>query len=302
MTDLDTTVAAQVLESHPDYRVLRRMVVTDDFGLGPARSPAQAVVVDTETTGIDTSADRIIELGMVRFEYDTDTHAIHRVVAVYDALEDPGRPIPPESTAIHHITDDMVAGQRIDEPRVHQMLAGVRLVIAHNASFDRVMLERRMPVFATLPWGCSLNDVPWAEEGFPGGKLEYLANCHGLFYEGHRSEIDCRAVVEVLRRPLRESGTPALRRLLERSAQASYRIWAIDSPFDTKDLLKTRGYRWNADARCWTVTVAANAGAAELAWLKQEVYGGASREIEIEKIDATVRWSARSGKRQKRKL
>jgi DNA polymerase III subunit epsilon len=76
------------------------------------------------------------------------------------ALEDPGRPIPPESTAIHGITDDMVKGQRFDDAAVASLLDGVALVIAHNATFDRPFLEARFPLFEHLHWGCSIRDIP----------------------------------------------------------------------------------------------------------------------------------------------
>ena len=48
-------------------------------------------VVDVETTGLDASTDRIIEIGIVRFERGEE-------VEVYGELIDPGCPIPPEVT------------------------------------------------------------------------------------------------------------------------------------------------------------------------------------------------------------
>jgi len=40
----------------------------------------------------------------------------------------------------------MVAGQRIDDRAVNDLLDGVVVVIAHNADFDRRFLEKRLPV------------------------------------------------------------------------------------------------------------------------------------------------------------
>jgi DNA polymerase III subunit epsilon len=294
--------AAALLESHPDYRVLRRLGLTTDFGVKPSGSLACAVIVDTETTGTHRESDQIIELGVVRFEYSEESGEIARITGVYSGLEDPGRPIPPESTAIHGITDAMVAGRHIDEARVMELLAGAKLVVAHNAAFDRPFLEARMPVFASLSWACSYAQVPWEEEGFRGTKLEYLGWASGFFFDAHRSETDCRALLELLRRPLPKSGRTAFKRLLEASAEPALRLWATGSPFDSKDMLRERGYRWDAERRCWHRVVVRSAAKEESEWLKAAVYGGRPAQIEVEVLDAKVRFSERPGPKKTRVL
>ena len=300
----DFDAAARVLESSADYRVLRRFAAHDAFaGPAPGAGVARAAIIDTETTGTDVQVDAVIELAVVVFEYDAATGAVLRIVDVYDGLEDPGREIPPASTEIHGITDEMVAGQRIDDARVVAMLQGVQWVIAHNAGFDRPMIERRMPAFEKQRWACSLADVDWEREGFPGAKLQYLAIHLGFFYEGHRSEIDCRALLEVLSRPLPKSGEVALGALLRSAAESRLRLWATHSAFETKDALRGRGYRWDAARRCWHIVITGREPAvAEAAWLKSEIYGGRHAEIEVEVLDPTVRFSARPGVKRKRML
>jgi len=292
--------AAALLEAHPDYRVLRRLRPAAEFGARPDGPVASAVVLDTETTGMSRDSDQIIELAVVRFEYAVESGEIFRVADSYSGLEDPGRPIPPESTAIHGITDSMVAGRRIDDARVAELVRDAALIVAHNATFDRPFVEERLPVFATLPWGCSLEQVPWAEEGFRGAKLEYLGWASGFFYDAHRGDADCRALLELLRRPLPKSGRIAFKRLLEAAAEPALRLWATGSPFDSKDLLRERGYRWDADKRCWHRVVPKSAARDESEWLKVAVYGGRPAQIDVEVLDARVRFSARPGPRKTR--
>jgi len=62
-------------------------------------------VVDCETTGTDVQVDRIISLGIQRWE------ALGMTLE-WKTLVDPGVPIPPESTEVHGITDAMVQGCR----------------------------------------------------------------------------------------------------------------------------------------------------------------------------------------------
>jgi len=292
--------AVAILEAHPDYRVLRRLEVASDFGVRPKGPVASAIVLDTETTGMSRDNDQIIELALVRFEYGTETGEIARITDVYSGLEDPGRPIPPESTAIHGITDAMVAGKALDEARIAAVIQDATIVVAHNATFDRPFVEARLPGFATLPWGCSLEQVAWADEGFRGAKLEYLGWASGFFYDAHRSETDCRALLELLRRPLPKSGRIAFKQLLDSAAEPALRLWATGSPFETKDLLRERGYRWDAERRCWHRVVPKASAKEESEWLKMAVYGGRPAQIDVEVLDSRVRFSGRPGPRKMR--
>jgi DNA polymerase III subunit epsilon len=325
-------LAAEV-ERHPDYRVLRRLDTSIEYPALTGDGISRAVILDTETTGMEPDTDKVIELGLVVFEYQRESGAIGRVLGSYNGLEDPGMAIPPESTAIHGITDEMVAGRRLDERAIAQLMEGVALVIAHNAAFDRKFVEPRLPALASLPWACSFREIAWDEAGIGSAKLEYLAYQYGFFYEGHRAEVDCRALLEVLRRALpagrvpaaeaadlhhaavREPAAPAnawrgtgdarptaFRKLLDRARELTYRLWARGSDFDTKDVLKARQYRWNPEERCWWRELSAAEVDAELSWLKAAVYGGRSAAIDVETLDARVRHSGRSGQRSKRIL
>jgi DNA polymerase-3 subunit epsilon len=296
----DFEALAQQLEQHPDYKVLRRLtpqhLITPELA---GQKMCKGVVLDTETTGFDVENDRVIELGMLLFEFDPVSGAIHQVLEVFDELEDPGFEIPPASIAVHHITDDMVRGKRIDDARVAGFLKNVDVVIAHNASFDRPFVEARWPVFETLNWGCSIKDIDWREEGFGSAKLEYLLSTQGYFYEAHRAETDCWALIALLNQVLPQSQQTALLALLEKLNQAQQKVYAINSPFETKDMLKARGYRWSPDLRCWSrVLASAPDMQQELSWLKKNVYGDRNARLEVESLGGKVRYSNREGHKE----
>ncbi len=128
--------------------MLRRLVPQTLFAVPDGRPLVRGVIVDTETTGFNQDKDKIIEIGLVVFEYDPETGQAYRVLDTYGCLEDPGIPITAEITGI---TNDMVAGQRIDDARVAALVADASLVIAHNSKFDRPFLEQRFPVFENIP-------------------------------------------------------------------------------------------------------------------------------------------------------
>ena len=227
--------AVRLLSVHPDYKIIRRITSRTGFADNDGKILSKGVVVDTETTGTNPDKDAIVELGMVLFEYDPQTGSAYRILESFDQLEDPCFPIPPESTAVHGITDEMVAGKRIDDASVEQFLANVSLVIAHNSKFDRVFLEKRLPIFESLPWGCSFAQVDWNAEGIGSAKLDYIAYQYGFFYEAHRAEEDCFALLEILQKPLPKSGELVLKSILNSLSQKSYKVNATGSPFETKD-------------------------------------------------------------------
>jgi len=261
----------------------------------PPANLVKAIVLDTETTGIDIKNDRIIELGMVVFEYCPITGQAYRVLETYNELEDPSIPIPPESTKIHGITDDMVRGKRINEADVQALISDVSLIIAHNAKFDRGFVEARFPFFVNKAWACSFSQVPWKEEGMGSAGLEFLAYRYGFHYEGHRASNDCHALLEVLQQTLPESDTKVMLRLLENARTKELKVWALNSPFDSKDALKARGYRWVADRKTWATSIPAVLLEPETEWLRSEVYGGRPFQLELESMDAMNRFSSRRG-------
>lgn len=293
--DPDLEALAARLEASGDYRVLRRLrrMPPIDRAALPAGA-REALALDLETTGLDPALEVPIEVGLVRFAYDAEG----RILGVTDeleGLEDPGRPLSSEVVRITGITDADLAGQRFPDADVARLLDGVGLVIAHNAAFDRPFAERRWPAFAERAWACSLREVDWRDaEGYEGGSLGSLLAAHGLFFGAHRAVEDGYALVELLGRSLPSSGKTVFHLLRASALRATVRLWAVGSPFDAKDRLKARGYRWNPDAKAWWTEVAEEALDDERAWLRAEVYPrGRMPDLPSVRVDARLRYSPR---------
>jgi DNA polymerase-3 subunit epsilon len=276
----DPEGAAQILDEHDDYRVLRRLKprpVDPAYRLAPGESIA--LVVDVETTGLDHRRDEIIELGMIAFVHDTEGR-IGPVVGALSMLHEPTVEISAEITRLTGITAEMVAGQAIDMAVVRALLEPAEIVIAHNAKFDRAFCERLDESFRHKAWACSVAEVPWREIGFEGAKLGYLVNGCGLFHNGHRAVDDCHALLEVLAHE--PGGGSGFAHLLRSSARTRVRVWAEWAPFDMKDVLKGRGYRWFGGGdglpKAWWTEVDEDDLAAEMRFLEKEIY---LREVEL---------------------
>jgi DNA polymerase-3 subunit epsilon len=287
--------AISSLEASGDYRVLRRLVRRSSVMRYDGSSTRLGLFVDVETTGLDPDEDEIIELAMVPFVYSVDGR-IFEIREPIEALQEPTKPISAAITALTGITNEMVAGKKLDLDVVSAAAAASDLILAHNAGFDRRFLERMSAVFASKPWACSMSQVDWAAEGFEGTKLGYLAMGSGFFYDRHRAANDCLAALELLAARLPVSGEFAMARLLERARKHEWRIWAEDAPFARKDELKRRGYRWNGEGKrgpkAWFRDVEDNDKDEELAFLRNEIYR-ADRSINCRKVTALERFSDR---------
>lgn len=107
------------------------------------------VCVDCETTGLDTKNDKIIEVGAVRF-------TLEKVLDRFETLIDPRCPIPAASQAIHHITDEMVAGKPSIDEKAQEIIAFLKegYLIGHGILFDIQMLTNA---------GIPLSDRPYID-------------------------------------------------------------------------------------------------------------------------------------------
>jgi DNA polymerase III subunit epsilon len=287
---------AESLAKSGDYRVLRRLVPRTEFVPLDGQATKTGIMLDVETTGLDTAKDEIIELAMVKFAYLPDDR-IARITDVFSSFNEPQYPIPAEITDLTGITDEMVLGHRINPDAVATFASDAVIVIAHNANFDRRFAERYWPLFERKAWACSATEVEWRKHGFDGSRLGYLLAGVGLFHQAHRAIDDCRALIEILATDLPKTNRSGLSALLERARRKTMRIWAEQSPFELKDELKKRGYRWSdgADgrARSWYIDVDEANAAAETEFLRTTIY---MRDVEprIQSMNAINRFSNRA--------
>ncbi len=287
---------AHKLEESGKYKILRAYQQPECYNPDDGSIKRVGVLIDTEDTGTDFRKDAIIELGMVKFEYSPHDGRIFRILETYDEYSDPGYPIPEIITRLTGITDATVKGKKIDLTHVKAFLKDVNFVIAHNAGFDRKFCEKLHPVFMDISWGCSMSDIDWSSEGIESRKLDYIASKLGFFFTGHRAINDCLATLHILSMQLPKSQTPALLTLLENARRLTYRIYALNSPYSAKDILKARGYLWNDgngnQPKAWYVEVPQERKDTEIRYLYKEIYKNEPCLPQIQ-INAQNRYSDR---------
>lgn len=286
----------EALRQSGRYRVLEKFVPPDFYTKAELQNGRIGLVLDLETTGLHPQRDKIIELGLLKFSYDTSGR-VHKILGSLSHFEDPGEKLSEEIRDITGLDDAMLAGKSIDDEAVAEFCSDVQLVIAHNADFDRKFIERRLPLFMEKAWACTQSQIDWSGEGIRGSKLEYLAYCFGFYFEGHRALIDCQATLHLLTQTLPRSGTPAMARLLTHARTSEVLLLAIDAPYEHKDDLKSRGYRWydpsKGRVKAWGITRPQAGVDEELQYLSKNIYKNRPADIRRVPIDAFNRFSTR---------
>lgn len=156
-------------------------------------------VIDVETTGFSAEDDRIIEIGIIRFENQ-------QVVETYGQLINPGCDVPEEVTKITGIKpEDLVDQPSFAEVahEVHRRLQGVGIV-AYNLSFDRGFVTKELER-CNLAWpegAPTLDPLIFARQFFKNSPRKNLgAICKKLgipLEEAHRATHDATVTGHVL--------------------------------------------------------------------------------------------------------
>jgi DNA polymerase III epsilon subunit-like protein len=164
-------------------------------------APSQWVVLDTETTGLGLT-DEVIQIAVLAPDGST----------LLDSLVRPARraEIPPQASAIHHITIDMLAGAPTFVqlgPRLADALAGKRIV-AYNAEYDRRLLKQtalmsggRAP---QARWECAMIAYSRFVGEWDSRKNDY--RFQRLPSGDHSAAGDCRATLKLIELMARAAG------------------------------------------------------------------------------------------------
>lgn len=114
----------------------------------------EVVILDFETTGLTPKVNRVIEVAAAITKNK-------KIIKTFTQLMNPGQYIPPFITSLTGITNEMVADKPSPEkvmPKLKEFI-GNRLIVAHNANFDRKFLYAEMEranIFINNPVMCTL--------------------------------------------------------------------------------------------------------------------------------------------------
>jgi DNA polymerase-3 subunit epsilon/CBS domain-containing protein len=173
---------------------------TDTYQSALPLSSLNAVVLDLETTGLDTATAHVVQFGAVR----VSAGRIERS-DVFDELVDPQVPIPESATAIHGIGDEDVAAAPDFAAIMPKFAdwAGACVVLGYSIGFDFAMLKAEHDR-AGLPWkpprGLDIAHlVQLLSPALPSTSLDTVAAWLGInIRDRHRALGDALLTAEIL--------------------------------------------------------------------------------------------------------
>jgi DNA polymerase-3 subunit epsilon len=159
------------------------------------------LAVDTETCALGGGRDRVVQFCVAELDLQLQERAR------WTQLVNPGRPIPPMATAVHGITDAMVAdAPRFAElaPRLRPLFGPRTVFMAYNAGFDLgvLNLEFQRAGVPALPDDLPVLDPLQVERAVTSRSLgpTYTRYTGQVLENAHTADADVAAMVEVLRR------------------------------------------------------------------------------------------------------
>lgn len=157
---------------------------------------APYIILDTETTGLNPSSDKIIQLSAIKY------NSSGTPVDFYNTYLNPGRPIPAGASRVNGITDDMVSNAPVSAQIIDEFLAFVAgyLIVGYNVTFDLKFLNN---TFEGVFSGWKYVDALTMARRFlsmPEYKLSTVSSLIGFVPSSafHDSFTDCEAVAAVL--------------------------------------------------------------------------------------------------------
>ncbi len=203
--------------------------------------------LDFETTGLLPQEDRIIEVGAVLYDWETETP-----LRIFSQFVNPERPIPEEIMALTGISDSMIEQYGHPEDVIMRQLVKLiemaDYVMTHNGTeFDKLFFDASMArIGIAAPerfWIDSRTDIVFPES-ITTRNLRFLACEHGFINPfAHRAIFDVLTMFKVARQY-------PLDTIIARAKEPTIYIQAIVS-FDDKEKAKARGYYWCGPKKIW---------------------------------------------------
>jgi DNA polymerase-3 subunit epsilon len=250
------------------------------------RSKVKLAIVDVETTGLDPEENELIGLSVVCVDVDRVTGEFLEVLGSYSGQREPTQPMPPDVEQITGILATDLEGTRLDLARINALLEGCELVLAHNAAFDRAFLAPHVPVIERFKWACSLRDIDWfGIEQQSKASIDHLLSLYNLNESNGTPADDCRALIQILGRPLPVSCHTGFAALLASANMPQYRYVVPDQGADSRSALMELGFSFDPEANAWSaIAGGAFAQRLEAALVDMAVFDGRFERFSVELV------------------
>jgi DNA polymerase-3 subunit epsilon len=195
----------------------------------------RALLLDTETTGLDPSVDRVVEVAVILFDLELGCpiESYASLIQANGNAAESANGIPP--AALVEANHGIEVWRRVAE-----VASRADVVAAHNAEFDLSFVRAAgIESVANRNWICTMSDFDW------GGsrKLVEIALNHGVGVASiHRALADVDTMARLFARVKERGGD--LPALFRRAARPKSLFYALVS-YENRQIAKANGFGWD---------------------------------------------------------
>jgi DNA polymerase III subunit epsilon len=200
-------------------------------------------IIDTETTGLDDSAE-LIEVAFASYNFtETDFSMIECASFLIPKDENPAQ-------EVNGISPELSKMAMLVPFSISHAINCCDCFIAHNAEFDKKFFRKTFNTGCYNPWVCTVAD--YELDCGKSRKLNHVCADNGIFFTAgkHRAMIDVLMLAELVGK----LGYVRFLKAFERSKMPEYKLISL-APFADKDAVKAAGFRWSPDTKQWTKNV-----------------------------------------------
>lgn len=208
----------------------------------------RALIIDTETTGLDPQKDKVIEVACILYDLEFAAPiASFASLIQADSNEAAGtNHIPPK------LLKDAPAAPEVWGTVDRDFFQRADVVLAHNASFDRAFVPKFRSQLLGKPWVCTMNHVEWPQP-CSSKSLAAIALTHGVgIVQAHRALADCDIIARLLTRVYEMGTGPSfdLQRIIANAMRPRVKVVARVL-YEQRDLAKQAGFTWDTEHKIW---------------------------------------------------
>ncbi len=178
-----------------DFRTLNRLL----------KEGSVFTVIDTETTGLHSASDHILEIGAVKFDKTG-------ILDTYNQLINPEIKISETVIQLCHINDEMVKDCPVIKDVLPEFISFLdkSIIIAHNATFDINFINEELNRCKKKPLSNPIIDTlaltRWAYPKLGKYNQPFLAAAFNIeIKNAHRAEDDARVCREIFLRAISDT-------------------------------------------------------------------------------------------------